>query len=74
MYELNITQIGNSCGIILPKEMLAKMNLDKGDKIFVTETPDGFGLTPYNAELMEDMKLAEKIMKKYRNTLKKLAQ
>jgi putative addiction module antidote len=74
MYQLNITQIGNSLGVILPKEILVKMNVEKGDGLFLTETPDGYGITPYNPELAEDMEIASKVMKKYRNTLKKLAE
>ena len=46
MLTLKLTQIGNSLGVILPKELLARLKLDKGATVFVTETPEGFALTP----------------------------
>ena len=74
MHQTNLTQIGNSLGIIIPKELLAKINVGKGDSLYLTETPGGLGLTPYNPEVAADMEIAAKLMKKYRNTLKKLAE
>ena len=46
MHTLKLTQIGNSVGVILPKDVLAKLKLEKGDSIFITETPDGYAITP----------------------------
>ena len=72
MNTLKITQIGNSLGVILPKEFLAKMKLGKGDELFATETPDGFSLT-HDVTFEAQMKVAEEIMRKRRNVLRELA-
>lgn len=71
--ELKITQIGNSMGIILPKEVISNMKLDKGDSLWVSESASGYTLTPYNPEFAEQMDAARKIMKKRRNVLHELA-
>ena len=73
MNTLKIIQIGNSLGVILPKEFLAKMKLGKGDELFATETPDGYSLTPHDATFEAQMKVAEEIMRKRRNVLRELA-
>ncbi len=71
--KLKITQIGNSAGVVLPKELLARLRLEKGDELFVTETPDGFKLAAYDAEFERQMTLAERIMHEDRDMLRKLA-
>ena len=73
MTTLKLTQIGNSLGVILPKELLAKMKLEKGDKLYVTESPDGLRITPHDNEFEKQMQAAEKIMKSRRNVLRELA-
>lgn len=70
---LKLTQIGNSVGVILPKEILARLKVGKGDSLFVTELPDGVALRPYDAEFAEQMELAREIMRKRRNVLRELA-
>ncbi|HRN77076.1 AbrB/MazE/SpoVT family DNA-binding domain-containing protein [Ottowia sp.] len=70
---LKVTQIGNSVGVILPKEVLARLKVGKGDSLFVTELPDGVALRPYDAEFAEQMELAREIMRKRRNVLRELA-
>ena len=72
--ELKVTTIGNSAGIILPKELLAELSLKKGDTLYATSTPDGIHLTPYNAEFAEQIRIAQQIMRKNRNALRKLAE
>ena len=72
--KVKITQIGNSLGIVLPKELLAKLRADKGDTLTVTETPDGLELTVYDEEFATQMDLAEQIMRDDRDVLRKLAQ
>jgi len=72
--KLKITTIGNSAGIILPKELLARLRLEKGDELFALETPDGIKLTTYDPTLAEQMDVAERIMRQDRNVLRKLAQ
>ncbi len=71
--KLKITPIGNSFGVILPKEALAKLNVASGDSVFITETPDGFRITPYDPEFEAQMKAAKAVMKKRRNALRELA-
>lgn len=70
---LKLTQIGNSVGVILPKEVLTRMRLEKGDTVFLTESPDGFRITGYDPDFAEQMDLAESIMKQRRNVLRELA-
>ncbi len=74
MTKLKLSAIGTSTGVIIPKEMLARMNLAKGDSIYAIETPDGgYRLTPYDPGFAEKMDKAEEIMRRYRNTLHALA-
>ena len=72
--KLKITTIGNSAGIILPKELLTRLRLEKGDELFALETPDGIKLTVFDPELAAQMEVAEKIMRERRALLHKLAQ
>jgi putative addiction module antidote len=73
MHALKLTQIGNSVGLILPKEVLARLKLEKGDTVFVTETPDGVAMRPYDPAFGEQMDAARSIMKKRRAVLHELA-
>ncbi|EIC31407.1 AbrB/MazE/SpoVT family DNA-binding domain-containing protein [Methylomicrobium album] len=60
-------------GVVLPKEALDKLRLEKGDRVFLTESPEGFRLTPYDPEFEKQMTLARQIMKKRRDVLHELA-
>jgi len=71
---VKVTTVGNSVGIVLPKDMLTRLNIQKGDMLYVTETPEGVQLTPYNAEFDATMKVAHDVMRRYRDSLKKLAE
>lgn len=73
MHSLKLTQIGNSVGVILPKEVLARLKLEKGDTVHLSETPDGFSVTLYDPVFEEQMKLAREIMKDRRAVLHELA-
>jgi putative addiction module antidote len=73
MHTLKLTQIGNSIGVILPKEIIARLKVAKGDSIFITETPDGFAITPHDPNFETQMQAAEEIMKRRRNVLRELA-
>jgi putative addiction module antidote len=73
MHQLKLTQIGNSVGVILPKEVLAKLKLDKGDSLFLTEGPEGYRLTPYDPAFEHQMTEARKIIKRRRAVLRELA-
>ena len=64
MFSLKLTKIGNSLGLILPKEVLARLKLAKGDAIFITEAPEGYRMTPHNPAFEAQMKAARKIMKR----------
>lgn len=71
--KLKVTTVGSSAGIVLPKEILTKLKVVKGDFIFLTESPDGFRITPYDPEFEEDMALARKFMRERRDLLRELA-
>lgn len=73
MTTLRLTQIGNSVGVILPKEILARLKLEKGDTVFVTDTPGGVTITPYSEAFESQMTAARRIMKQRRNVLRELA-
>ncbi len=73
MHILKLTQIGNSVGVILPKEMLANLKLEKGESVFMTETPEGYVLTPYDPALDEEMQAGREFMRDFRDTFHALA-
>ena len=71
---LKLIPIGNSTGVIIPKEMLARLHVDKGDQLYLTEAPDGsYRLTPFDADFARQMELAEEIMREDREILRALA-
>jgi putative addiction module antidote len=71
---LQVRRIGNSVGLILPKETAARLNLKEGDRLFVVEQPGGgFVLTPHDPDFEKAMEIADEIMDKYRDTLAALA-
>lgn len=71
--KLKITTVGNSAGVVLPKELLARLRLDKGDSLFVTETPDGIKLSAFDPEFARQMAVAEEVMREDRDVLRQLA-
>lgn len=73
MRPLTVTAIGNSTGVILPKEALARLKVEKGGKLFLIETPNGYEITPYDPAFEKEIKAAEKVMSRYRNALRELA-
>jgi putative addiction module antidote len=73
MTALKLTQIGNSVGVILPKELLSRLKLEKGDSVFVSETANGFTLSTYDPEFEQQMTEARRIMKHRRAVLHELA-
>ncbi len=72
MHLLKLTQIGNSVGVVLPKEALARLKVSKGETVFLTETPDGYTLTPYNRALEEEIRAGREFMHEYRDTFHQL--
>ena len=73
MIELELIAIGNSLGVVLPKDALGKLKVGKGDSLFITESPDGYRLTPFNPLFERQMAVARKVMKKRRAILRELA-
>jgi putative addiction module antidote len=73
MPALKLTTVGNSLGVVLPKEIVARLKVEKGDMLYLTETPDGYRLTPYSPEFEDQMTAARRIMKRRRNALRVLA-
>lgn len=72
--KLEVRRIGNSTGVILPKELTAKLDLKQGQWLYVTELPDGgIRLTPYDPDFEKAMEVVEDLMVEYRDTLKALA-
>ncbi len=74
MVELKVRRIGNSLGVVLPKEAVGRLKADEGDRLFLIEGPNGsYQLTPYDPVFEKKMKKAEDIISRYRNTLHTLA-
>ena len=73
MIKVAVRRIGNSTGIILSKEALARLRVDAGDALFLIETPAGYEVTPYDPEFEAQLRSAKKGMRAYRNTLRELA-
>jgi putative addiction module antidote len=73
-YKVKVTTVGNSTGIVLPKELLMKLKIEKGDTLYVTETPGGVQLTPYDEKFLRVMDAAAQVMRENRDVLRKLAQ
>jgi putative addiction module antidote len=74
MSSLKVAGIGNSVGVVLPKDLLARLRVQKGDRLYAVETPNGFELTPYDPVFAAQMDAAEDIMREDRDALKKLAE
>jgi putative addiction module antidote len=72
-FKVKLTQIGNSVGLILPKEALAVLQVEKGDTLTFTSAPDGFRITPYDEEKGRQFEVMRQVMKKRRNALRELA-
>lgn len=73
MHQLKLTQFGNSVGVILPKELLAKLGVGKGDTLFAIDQPNGVRLTTADADFEAQMAVARQVMKESRNILRELA-
>ncbi|MGE0210310.1 MAG: AbrB/MazE/SpoVT family DNA-binding domain-containing protein [Parvibaculaceae bacterium] len=73
MYRLKITRVGNSAGVVLPKPVLDKLHLSNGDTVCLTETPDGFKLTPLDQEFTKQTEAAKAVMREDRDVLRALA-
>jgi putative addiction module antidote len=69
-----IVAIGNSAGIILPKETLARMNVKKGDAVYLSEVAGNLQISPYDEEFAAKMEVADRVLRRYRDAFKKLAE
>jgi putative addiction module antidote len=73
MATLKITQIGNSLGVILPRDIVERLRLAKGESVCVVETPRGIEITPFDPDFDKKLEAARKVTKRYRNALRELA-
>ena len=69
-----ILTVGSSAGIVLTKEVLAYLKVQKGDTLYISETPDGIKLTPYDPDFAQEMEIGRRVMRKHRDVLRKLAE
>ena len=74
MTTLKLTTVGNSTGVVLPKEILQRLRVEKGDTLYVVETPNGIELSPYNPDFAAQLAVAERVMREDRDVLRKLAE
>jgi putative addiction module antidote len=74
MQTLRLTAIGTSTGAVIPKEMLGRLKVKKGDSLFAIETAEGYLLTPYDPAVAEELQAGRQFMKEYRETFKALAE
>jgi putative addiction module antidote len=72
--KLKVSAIGNSAGVIFPKELLSRLRVEKGDALYATELPDGIKLTPFDPEFARQMEVAEQVMRDRRALLHKLSE
>jgi putative addiction module antidote len=73
MQQVKVTQIGNSLGVVLPKDGVERLGIERGQQLSLSETPNGIELSPFDPDFEEQMRLAEEIMDRYRDTLRELA-
>ena len=71
---VKVTTIGNSVGIVLPKEVLNRLHVEKGDIVYITDSPDGVRLSPYSDAFAQKLEALEQVMRENRDVLKKLAE
>src|SRR5690348_1329758 len=71
--KLKLTSVGTSTGVVIPKEMLNRMKVERGDTLHVSETPEGYLITPYDPAIASQVEAGREFMKTYRDTFKELA-
>lgn len=72
--QLKVTKVGDSMGVILPKELIEKLQVDQGDFLEIVETPEGFKVKADDAELRRQMEVAEEVMREDYHLLRRLAE
>ena len=70
---LKLTAVGTSTGVVIPKEMLAHLRVERGDSLHVVETPEGYLLTPFDPAIEAQLEAGREFMKEYRDTFQVLA-
>jgi putative addiction module antidote len=73
MQRVKVTQIGNSLGVVLPKDIVERLGISRGQQLSVSVTANGIELSPFDPDFAEQMRIAEEIMDEYRDTLRELA-
>jgi putative addiction module antidote len=73
MVEIKVRKFGNSLGVVLPKEVVNRLQTGDGQRLFLIDAPDGYRLTPFDPDFERKMTVAKDVMKRYRNTLRELA-
>jgi putative addiction module antidote len=73
MFKLKVTTVGNSTGVVLPREVLSRLKVTKGDVLYLTESQDGYKITPYDEEFAQQMEVAERVLRENRDVLRELA-
>jgi putative addiction module antidote len=73
MHALKLTQIGNSVGVILPKEVLARLKLEKGDTVYLTDAPGAVTMSPHDPAFESQLEAGREFMREYRDTFNALA-
>jgi len=73
MHQVKVTQIGNSLGVVLPKDVVDRLGIARGQVLSLSETTNGLELSAFDPEFEEQMRMAEEIMDRYRDTLRELA-
>jgi putative addiction module antidote len=73
MHKLKLTALGTSTGAVIPKDMLVRLKVKKGDQLFAIETPSGYLLTPYDPRVEEQLERGRQFMAEYRETFRALA-
>ena len=71
---VKVTTVGNSVGIVLPKEVLEHLQVEKGDTLYISETSGGVQLTPFKPEFAKVVDAGRRVTRRYRNALRKLAE
>ena len=73
MATLKLRAFGNSVGVVLPKDLLARLRVGEGDTVQVVETPDGFRIIRHDPEFERQMEVAREVMRRRRAVLHELA-
>ena len=74
MFKLTVRRVGNSLGLLLPAEAASRLQVEAGDRLYLTEASDGFRITPYDPEFGRSMALAQGLLRRYRNALRELGE